>query len=325
MSIMGTRVVRVEDPAFLSRGARYTDDLDLVGALHLTLVRSPLAHARIEAIDVGEARSAPGVVGVFTGADVDLEPALLFGGANEEMVRRVPGEGRGAVRRRAGRRRPHRGGLPGPGRRRPGRGRLRPAAGRRRPQGRRHRRGAAVPRGGHQHVQRLRPRRRTSTRTSSTAARSSSRGSWSTSGSPRPRWRPAPPPRSGATTAASPSGAPRRTRRTPADEVAGWLGIDAEQVRVITPDVGGGFGAKIGADPEFALVAWLAKQVGRPGAVERDPLGEHDRDGAGPRPAADGHDRRRPRRQRRAPTASTSSRTPAPTPASAPCCRCSRA
>ena len=81
MSIMGTRVVRVEDPAFLSRGARYTDDLDLVGALHLTLVRSPLAHARIEAIDVGEARSAPGVVGVFTGADVDLEPALLFGGA----------------------------------------------------------------------------------------------------------------------------------------------------------------------------------------------------------------------------------------------------
>ncbi len=33
------------------------------------------------------------------------------------------------------------------------------------------------------------------------------------------------------------------------DEVAGWLGIDAEQVRVITPDVGGGFGAKIGARP----------------------------------------------------------------------------
>ena len=33
---------------------------------------------------------------------------------------------------------------------------------------------------------------------------------------------------------------------------------------MIAPDVGGGFGAKIGADPEFALVAWLAKQVGRP-------------------------------------------------------------
>ena len=45
------------------------------------------------------------------------------------------------------------------------------------------------------------------------------------------------------------------------DEVAGWLGIDAAQLRVITPDVGGGFGAKIGADPEFALVAWLAKRT----------------------------------------------------------------
>ena len=216
MSIMGTRVVRVEDPAFLSRGARYTDDLDLVGALHLTLVRSPLAHARIEAIDVGEARSAPGVVGVFTGADVDLEPALLFGGANEEMVRAVPGEGRGAVRRRAGGRRPHRGGLPGAGRRRPGRGRLRPAAGRHRPQGRRHRRGAALPRGGHQHLQRLRPRegprpeplRRLRGRHHAGAGQPAARR--------RPRWRPAPPPRSGARTAAPPSGAPRRTRRTPA-------------------------------------------------------------------------------------------------------------
>lgn len=48
------------------------------------------------------------------------------------------------------------------------------------------------------------------------------------------------------------------------DEVAGWLGIEPAQVHVILPDVGGGFGAKIGADPTFALVAWLAKQVGRP-------------------------------------------------------------
>jgi carbon-monoxide dehydrogenase large subunit len=52
--------------------------------------------------------------------------------------------------------------------------------------------------------------------------------------------------------------------QTTRDEVAGWLGVDAKQVHVITPDVGGGFGAKIGADPEFALVAWLARHVGRP-------------------------------------------------------------
>jgi carbon-monoxide dehydrogenase large subunit len=87
MSIMGTRVVRTEDAAFLSRGARYTDDLELVGALHLTLVRSPVAHARIASIDVEEARSAPGVVAVLTAADVDLTPALLYEGADKAMVR----------------------------------------------------------------------------------------------------------------------------------------------------------------------------------------------------------------------------------------------
>src|ERR1700754_2051402 len=90
MSIMGTRVVRTEDPLFLSRGATYTDDLTderLTGALHLTLVRSPLAHGRITAVDVEAAREAPGVVGVFPGADIDLAPALLFAGANPGMVR----------------------------------------------------------------------------------------------------------------------------------------------------------------------------------------------------------------------------------------------
>ena len=75
---MGTRVVRTEDPVFLSRGATYTDDLTderLTGALHLTLVRSPVAHARITGVDVDAAREAPGVVDVVTGADLDLAPA----------------------------------------------------------------------------------------------------------------------------------------------------------------------------------------------------------------------------------------------------------
>ena len=48
------------------------------------------------------------------------------------------------------------------------------------------------------------------------------------------------------------------------DEIAGWLGVEPGTIHLITPDVGGGFGAKIGADPEFALVAWLAKRVDRP-------------------------------------------------------------
>src|SRR5436309_7808119 len=88
MSIMGTRVVRTEDPVFLSRGATYTDDLTderLTGALHLTLVRSPMAHGRITAIDVEAAKAAHGVVGVFTGADLAYGAALVFPDAIRAM------------------------------------------------------------------------------------------------------------------------------------------------------------------------------------------------------------------------------------------------
>jgi carbon-monoxide dehydrogenase large subunit len=42
------------------------------------------------------------------------------------------------------------------------------------------------------------------------------------------------------------------------------LGVDEELIRVIAPDVGGGFGAKIGADPEATVLAWAAREVGRP-------------------------------------------------------------
>lgn len=78
MSILGTRVARTEDPKLLTAGGSYVDDLRepaLEGAAYVTYVRSPLAHARITGIDVDEARDVPGVVGVFTGADVDVPPA----------------------------------------------------------------------------------------------------------------------------------------------------------------------------------------------------------------------------------------------------------
>src|SRR4029077_12775507 len=90
MSIMGTRVVRVEDPVFLTRGATYTDDLTderLTGALHLTFVRSPMAHARITGVDATAARDAPGVVDVVTAAEMDLEPFQGFPAAPVEMSR----------------------------------------------------------------------------------------------------------------------------------------------------------------------------------------------------------------------------------------------
>ena len=67
MSILGTRVLRTEDPKFLTTGGEYTEDLvddRLAGAVHVFFVRSPLAHARITGIDLNAARGTPGGVTV---------------------------------------------------------------------------------------------------------------------------------------------------------------------------------------------------------------------------------------------------------------------
>jgi aerobic carbon-monoxide dehydrogenase large subunit len=77
VSILGTRVRRVEDPALLTVGGTYTDDITderLAGALHAVFVRSPVAHARILGIDASAALAHPDVVGIYTGADVDVPP-----------------------------------------------------------------------------------------------------------------------------------------------------------------------------------------------------------------------------------------------------------
>ena len=61
MSILGTRVIRTEDPRLLTAGGVYVDDLrtpELNGAARLTFVRSPLAHARITGIDTSQAKRA---------------------------------------------------------------------------------------------------------------------------------------------------------------------------------------------------------------------------------------------------------------------------
>ena len=88
MSILGNRVLRKEDPKFLTTGGKYVDDLDLEGALAVTYVRSTMAAAKINEIDVSEAKAAPGVVAVFTGADIDLDPlAPSMGLLNQQMIR----------------------------------------------------------------------------------------------------------------------------------------------------------------------------------------------------------------------------------------------
>jgi aerobic carbon-monoxide dehydrogenase large subunit len=77
MSILGTRVIRTEDPRLLTVGGVYVDDLrtpELNAAARLTFVRSPFAHARITGIDTAEAAREPGVVAVLTASDMDDLP-----------------------------------------------------------------------------------------------------------------------------------------------------------------------------------------------------------------------------------------------------------
>ncbi len=67
---IGTSPRRKEDLRFLTGAGRYTDDIVLPDQTFLTIVRSAHAHARIRSIDTRAARSAPGVVAVYTGADL---------------------------------------------------------------------------------------------------------------------------------------------------------------------------------------------------------------------------------------------------------------
>jgi carbon-monoxide dehydrogenase large subunit len=265
MSIMGTRVVRTEDPVFLSRGATYTDDLTderLNGALHLTLVRSPLAHGRITGIDVEAAKAAPGVVGVFTGADLDFGPALLFPAANKAMVRpflatdrvRFVGEAVAAVLTEH----PYQG-----------------------------QDAAELVEVDYDPLPAVIGLKEALSDdvvlfddAGTNLALTFEDGPFDdhffddcevvvTREIVNQRLAAAPLETRAAAAAWGDDGrltlfASSQNAQMARDEVAGWLGIEPSQVHVILPDVGGGFGAKIGADPTFALVAWLAKQVGRP-------------------------------------------------------------
>ncbi len=88
MSILGTRVLRTEDPRLLTVGGTYVDDLrlpELADAARVTFVRSPVAHAAITGIDVSAALDAPGVVAVLTSRDLDdLPPPSDDGSSGSE-------------------------------------------------------------------------------------------------------------------------------------------------------------------------------------------------------------------------------------------------
>ncbi len=70
MKLTGTSVRRVEDRAILCGSTRYLDDIRIPGTLHCAIVRSQLARGRLASIDVSEAASAAGVVRVFTASDL---------------------------------------------------------------------------------------------------------------------------------------------------------------------------------------------------------------------------------------------------------------
>ncbi|MEM6926262.1 MAG: xanthine dehydrogenase family protein molybdopterin-binding subunit [Myxococcota bacterium] len=73
MAYVGQRIARKEDERFITGKGRYTDDIVLPGQTYAVFVRSPLAHAKVNGIDSSRASGMPGVLGVFTGADLEQD------------------------------------------------------------------------------------------------------------------------------------------------------------------------------------------------------------------------------------------------------------
>ena len=285
MSILGTRVVRVEDPA-VPHPRRHLHRRPRRRAPGRRVARSRSSARRsrtpgIASIDVAAARAAPGVVAVVTGADG--RPRAGRGRAADgpttrwsrpwlatDRVRFV-GEPVAAVLTEER--------LPGRGRRRAGRGRLRPAAGGGRPAAAAARRGAALPRRRHQHRRRLRRR---------AGPRRDLFDGCEVVVTPGDRQPAASPPSPLETRAAAAawgddgrrdrSGAPTRAPRHAQTQVAGWLGHrPSSRARDHARTSAAASARRSAPTRSTRCVAWLAQRRRPAGALERDPLGEHDR------------------------------------------------
>jgi carbon-monoxide dehydrogenase large subunit len=269
MSILGTRVLRTEDPRFLTTGGVYTEDLTddrLAGACHVFFVRSPVAHARIGLIDKTAALAAPGVLGVYTAEDLadlpSIEP-LMAGMVNATMTRPLLATGK--VR------------FVGE-----------PVA-------------AVVTEDAYQGEDAVElvdvdydPLTAVVDFDDALAnevllfeeAGTNVSAQFGDASSLKPdlfdgcevvvsrtftnqRVAPAPMESRAAAAAWGEDGRliswiPNQGAQSTRDELAKMLNLETGQVRMITPDVGGAFGAKFGADPEHVIVAWIARQLGRP-------------------------------------------------------------
>jgi aerobic carbon-monoxide dehydrogenase large subunit len=262
--------MRTEDPRFLTTGGVYTADVEneqLAGACHVHFVRSAVAHARIRSIDLSAALEAPGVIAAFTGADLaglpvqaPPMPELINTQMGQPLLARdvvryvgepvavVVTEGRYQGEDAADQVDIDYDALP------PVIDMADAAA-----------EGAPVlfPDVGHNVaasfgdaaalaadlfddcevvVSRTIANQRVAPAPMETRAAAAA-------------WGP-----DGRLTAWIPNQGAQGTR----EALAEMLGIDQAGLRIITPDVGGAFGAKLGGDPEFGVVCWVARRLGRP-------------------------------------------------------------
>ncbi|MDT7634132.1 MAG: aerobic carbon-monoxide dehydrogenase large subunit, partial [Pseudonocardiales bacterium] len=74
---VGRARTRKEDARLITGRSRYTDSITPHGTLHMHVVRSPLAHATITSVDTSSALRSPGVLGVYTAADLGVEAVGL--------------------------------------------------------------------------------------------------------------------------------------------------------------------------------------------------------------------------------------------------------
>src|SRR2546430_4712219 len=87
--LVGAKVKRREDRRLIRGFGQYVDDINLRNTLHVAILRSPHAHARIKSIETDAARRHPGVVAVVTGAEIkDQIGTLPTSGGNETL--RIP-------------------------------------------------------------------------------------------------------------------------------------------------------------------------------------------------------------------------------------------
>ena len=274
---IGAPVRRKEDQRFVTGQGRYVDDFNRPGQAHAYFLRSPHAHAAIRSIDTGAARAMPGVVGIFTGDDLaaDKVGGLICGwmihSKDGSPMKAGPasgaGAGQGALCRRPRRGRDRRDPGAGEGRRRGDRGRLRGPAGGRRYRAARSRAATAVHEvapdntvfnwhlGDKDAVEQAFAQAKHVTKIDLVNNRlvpnpmepRAALGEYD--------------PGNDAYTLYTTSQNPHVARLV----LSAFIGIAPEhKLRVIAPDVGGGFGSKIFIYAEETVCVWAAKKVKRP-------------------------------------------------------------